>query len=132
MRPQSLVYDVNRGVRRWATYVHDCTREWSSPEVNLGIVGKAEAFFGKAEDVPVEFHVFVFVVKNNDAIISRRKILHHNRCAEARSSHGRVLVAEGFAHILGLSDSGSERQRRPRLCDCEAHRRKCAGCRPAV
>ena len=63
MRPQSLVYDVNRGVRRRASHVHDCTREREEP------ISLHWGCFGKAEDVPVEFPIFVFVMEHDDAVI---------------------------------------------------------------
>src|SRR3546814_8882588 len=62
--------------------VHRCERRRS--EDDRRIVGKAVAFFRKAEHAPVEFPVAVFVMINGDGV-------------DSRSRHGQA--GDGYRHF---------------------------------
>ena len=75
----------------------------------MRVIGKAEAFRGKHEDIAIQLLVLILVVQNDDSVFACRKVIEARRGVIAFDWE--VGLAEGFGYVLRPSHGGGEKSR---------------------
>jgi len=65
----------------------------------MGIVGKAKPLLRPAEQIPIELHIFVFIVEHYNTVVIWRNVMEDDRRLPD-VGNGRCFVAEGFRYIF--------------------------------
>ena len=94
----SFVDEVDGGFGGGAGYRDGCGVEGRGGEDHVGVVGEAEAFFGDAKHVFIEFVVGVFVVQGDEGVATGRDLQGNGG---GGSGEGVRAVLEGLVVVLG-------------------------------
>src|SRR5215467_1784965 len=80
-RPRSslllFVNQVNRGFGHWAIYLHRGRVKTRRAEVHLGVVRKAKAFLGPADQIAVQLVIRILIMQHCNRVASSRKLEFH-------------------------------------------------------
>ena len=76
----------------------------------MRIVGEPEAFFGPSDQVAIEFHVAILVVKGDDAVVAGREVIERDGRVMGRSRNRLCLVLKGAVNVFGPSGRRCEEE----------------------